>query len=779
MKSYLKFLSRNMLYTAIEAVGLIVSLAFVILIGSYVHHQWRVSKGAPEWDHYYALGTVMYDNVEMAPDGLAWMIKENLPGVEHAAMISYRGFEPQLDEETLRDEHITRVEPDFFEMFPVEWVEGDVSSMTPGTVAVNERIVNKFGQNLIGRQLSSYGDTLVVSAVFRSFGGSLFRQTGFLRVQEQKTLSPGSNGGTTCLIDSSLPEEELVRNLDQVLQTYHPKTWGRDESRTFKNGCIERLDRLYYSSVNSGGDSFHKGNSSQLHMLVAVVLLLLLSAVFNYINLNAALAGKRTKEMGIRTILGASRGKVIWKYLAESLLFISVCTLLACLLAQVMAPRLCHYLEMKQWGDIVSAPFSLRWDIPTIAAIVLLVVVVGLLAGWIPARLSGRFNPIQVVKGDYRFRSKRVFSKLFIVFQTALSVLLIAFSLVMERQFSHMIHRPVAADIENMYVQQRLTDAQVDELAGLPFIKEMGLAGGYPGYRQMLVSMPWRNEEETINYSMTSMDPAAFRMCGFEIVEDYHTQQGLGVWLSETTRNGLEMEPGQTTIPKGADVFGIPLAGILRDFAVTDAAHVESNEWGVIMVQEESEVRNIRGNFRYALLRIDGDRKAAKERLEAVYRKYSIEQFGVERWTEYNGFVDDQLKKGLEEAEKYMRLMELFMGLAVLVSLLGLLAMSSFYASEKTHDVAVRKVFGGTVGGEVMRGVGMYMLLVAIACVMAVPVAVWMAGRYLEGFNYRISGYGWIFAVAVVITLVISFLAVLWQTLKAAKTNPAVELKKE
>ena len=96
-----------------------------------------------------------------------------------------------------------------------------------------------------------------------------------------------------------------------------------------------------------------------------------------------------------------------------------------------------------------------------------------------------------------------------------------------------------------------------------------------------------------------------------------------------------------------------------------------------------------------------------------------------------------------------------------------------------THDIAVRKVFGSTVRGETFKAVGEYMLLVAIACLIAVPVAVWLAGKYLEDFNYRISGYGWIFAVAVLIAFVISFASVLWQDLKAAKTNPAIELKKE
>ena len=171
--------------------------------------------------------------------------------------------------------------------------------------------------------------------------------------------------------------------------------------------------------------------------------------------------------------------------------------------------------------------------------------------------------------------------------------------------------------------------------------------------------------------------------------------------------------------------------------------------------------------------------KEAEKTLRDLYTRFSMEQDGYEGMPEMSGFIEDKLTQGLDEAKKYMRLMELFMYLAILVSVLGLLAMSALFASEQTHDIAVRKVFGGTVGGEVLRGVGTYMLLVLIACVIAVPVAIWLSGRYLESYNYRISGYGWIFAVAAVIALAISFLAVLWQTLKAANTNPAIELKKE
>ena len=126
-----------------------------------------------------------------------------------------------------------------------------------------------------------------------------------------------------------------------------------------------------------------------------------------------------------------------------------------------------------------------------------------------------------------------------------------------------------------------------------------------------------------------------------------------------------------------------------------------------------------------------------------------------------------------------LRLVELFMILSVLIALLGLLAMSAYYSGENTKGIAVRKVFGSDVSRETWRTVKDYMVLVGIAVVIGIPVAVWMAGRYLSRYAYRIDGYWWIFVLAAVIAVAIAFGSVLWQTLKAAKTNPAIELKKE
>ena len=123
--------------------------------------------------------------------------------------------------------------------------------------------------------------------------------------------------------------------------------------------------------------------------------------------------------------------------------------------------------------------------------------------------------------------------------------------------------------------------------------------------------------------------------------------------------------------------------------------------------------------------------------------------------------------------------MEIFMLLSIIISLLGLLAMSTYYAGVKSRDIAVRKVFGGTVDTEAWRSIREYMILVGIACLIGIPIAVYAVQEYLKDFIYRLEGYWWIFVVAVLITLVISLLSVLWQTLRAARTNPATELKKE
>lgn len=780
MKSYLKFLSRNKLYTAIEFIGLAVSLAFVILIGSYVRQQWQIARGYPEWKKTYAVG-LTYECVEMAPrSGMAELLKESVPEIEKASIYSNLGIGGTIGDVPIHDGSIAGANPDFLDMFPIRWVSGNPDALLESqTVAITEQFAREHfpGEDVIGKVWEDgYGKTYTVVAVFRDFGSPIFRNEDlvFLQIRANEELRKGWTGSTTCFVRSDESEEKLTADIDAVLESHNRMEWGRDETRAMKNGSIERLDRLYFSDLNGGNQVFLKGNKSLLKMLSAVVLLLLLSAIFNYINLSSALAGRRVKEMGMRTVLGASRGQIVWNYLRESLVFTAACTVMAVLLAYAFRPVFTHYVDAHVSYSPVSVPFAWHWDIGSVAGVIGLSLMIGLLAGWVPSRIASRFDTIRVIKGDYRTTSKRILSKVFIVFQTGLSVLLIAFSLVMERQYSHMIHRPLGANVDGLYNQCLVRGTgHEDALKALPFVSEMDQTNGYPGNPYMTMSMQDKETGGTVSFAFLYCGPEAFKMYGFEVVEDFHAPNGEGYWLSESAFRKFGTDPAE---PKMPEILGEwyqgTVAGVVKDFALTDAAHVNDDLLGILSVYDDPDSR-------YRVLRIEGDHKEAEKELQALYKRFSMERDGYEGIPELSGFMKDQLDAKLGEAENYMRLIELFMFLAVMVALLGLLAMSALYASERTHDIAVRKVFGSTVRGETLKSVGSYMVLVGLSCLIAVPVAVWLAGKYLEDFNYRISDYGWIFAVAVLITLAISFLAVLWQNLKAAKTNPAIELKKE
>ena len=201
-------------------------------------------------------------------------------------------------------------------------------------------------------------------------------------------------------------------------------------------------------------------------------------------------------------------------------------------------------------------------------------------------------------------------------------------------------------------------------------------------------------------------------------------------------------------------------------------SEVNGNQVGIIYVRDFDYTPN-------AILKLNRYDAEVRSDLRKITEEESLRRYGDIRSADAYGFVSELIERDMTKARNFVSLIELFMLLATLISLLGLVAMSAYYVGLQTRNIAVRKVFGGTVATEALRAVKEYMLLVGIAVLIGVPVAIYFANKYLKQFYYRIDNYGWVFAVAAVIALAISFLAVLSQTLKAAKANPAEELKKE
>ena len=794
MSSYIKFLSRNKLYSIIEAVGLAVSLAFLVIIFCYVAQHIAVTRENPHRKEIY--GVAIQDKM-LYQYGMKETIGESIPEIKAITEFGWLyATEMKADGQLLRLGQVLGCDRDFFDFFPVQFAEGQPDQINETLTAfVSEEMAQVLSQSgeVIGRTIQMMKHDFTVVGVFTDVGTSLFYSNPDVIVNVDITDGMTYYGGfdspavpanmfeNVWLFIKTFPDvdrDALSEKLATATEVLFNKILGREYPVDASTIKLVRLDEVFYYD---GQTVLKRGDKVMMHSLLAVGLLLLISAMFNYINLNVALTSKRAKEMATRRLHGATKGQIIGKYLWESLAFTMVCMVLGVLLAEALEPLVNRLLGDDVGVKIMLSPFYL-------VSYLLIVIVVALLAGIIPATVVSRAKPIDVVTGAFRLRTKMVLSKVFIVLQNVIAIVLIALVITMEVQMRHMEQRPVGCRTENLfYVNSMLSgdEAFENDLMVLPCVKRIGHSYGYPGGASMGTKwMPLddrENKENWVSVKYLLCDTTAFDMFGFDIKAMYGQLDEDQYLL---TQGLLEAQTGMPLEQFDIDSLGVwykrnlrsDMCGVLGDFALYDAAHVVDETFGAVqIVGKEPKFRWV---AYHPVLEIVGDHEEARKAIMAVYDKHMGEkEVYLEAWS--IDFIDNLLLLHLRDTKNRMRLVDMFMAVAVLLSLLGLVAMSTHFASEREKTIAVRKVFGGTMQSEIRRNLKEYVIMILIANVIAIPIAVWVCGRYLEDFVYRIDLHPWIFVVTVVLSFVIAIGSVLWQIVSVARVNPVMALKKE
>ena len=773
MKSYLKFLSRNKLYTAIEAVGLAISLAFVILIGNYAWQQWAVTRENPDRKSIYTFNLPDWPGLTF---GFAEKLADAVPEVVQTArycpdILTY----VHVDDSDI-EARVIAVDPSFFRLFPYyRFLEG-----TPESLAAKEDVL--LSESFARAYNFKTGDVLHtqdwdfrVAGIVEDFRQTLFPSVDIVAhpdswLNAQAWEVPFDRYGSTITFARVAPETDramLQAKAEALCKEIYPGMFGTSFLETLS---VERLDEIFFKEYDGNPQAYRHGDISTLRILLLVGLLLLLSAVFNYINLSFALAGKRAKEMATRRLLGEEKRSIVLRQIVESILFTALCFGIGLLLAYAFVPSFNRLINDP------DVPVSILMRPGYVIAYLALIVLTGAISGILPALLSSRYSPIDVVRGTFRRQAKMTFSKVFIVLQSALSVFLLAMALVMEAQYRLSMNRPLHANIEDVYylrVQSRSDQGPLaDGLAALPCVKRIGFSQGAPGARTGGQFSLTRDGSE-IMYRTFKMDSTAFDIFHFEKLKDFEAPKFNAVWFGEAAfaATGFDDEYHDISQTLSQRTQGCEyVAGVIKDFPV-NLSNAGTEDYLFVSVMKREDL--MWGGW---VIETVGDRAEARKAIRQVYEDWSRTNIAS---VADNGFLTENYRDALRPARNNMRLLELFMLLSVLISLLGLLAMSTYFAGERSKDIAVRKVFGSTVDGELWHNVREYMILVGIACIIGIPIAVWAAQKYLESYIYRLENYWWIFVLAVILTFAMAFGSVLWQTLMAAKTNPAVELKKE
>ena len=790
MKSYFKFLSRNKAYTFINIAGLVVSLMFIILMGDYTWRQYSIDSWHEHADRIY----LMWSNEDffMWPQ-VAGEVKEMCPEVEKTCCVmSQNGRIKYGQREVMAKENdygnILLVDSTFFHFFSFPLVQGNPHTVldAPDKCVVTESLARQlFGdKNPIGETLQIVGDrnvylnnqdpydsTLVytISGVARDFDRTVLpnetqiivsiersgQVMGYNLTNEAFIVGPTGTCKDFLMFKPGTSLDEKKKTIEDHLNKNY-MLWGRMEEHELE---LTPLTDIMFAPQNEGY-GIQKGDRTRLRILLAAVLAILFFAVSNYINLTVANTGFRAKEMATRRLFGSSQVEISLKLIAESTLMMGVAFLIGFALA------LCFQDDA---AELFKGKIALLNDISigTVSVSLAFILLVGIVSGIMPSWHISRFQPIDIVKGNFRYHSKMVMGRLFIIIQNIVTVTMLTAALVIWLQVNHLIHAPLGFNTKHLYYimsPEGKSQTVRNQLERLPFVETIGEMRGtsFSAYNSKIQVI--KNGDELVTLFLTDLDSAAFNLYGLEILKDYGPTNG-GYYLNEEAIRRLKYTDREREIDwwKGQKV---PISGILKDFNRINV--LEGVQPFAIRVKEHVEDPNF-------LVKTNGD-KQAKAAFINILSALDVPEADQ---SENVSSLEENIAESFDEQHNTLKIITLFTIIAVIISVMGYVGMSLFFIRQRQKEIGIRKIMGSTSGEVMILMLRIFCAPLLISFIIAIPLSWYIMRDWLSNFSYRIELSAWIFVATCAIALLVAILSVSLQIIKAVRTNPVESIKTE
>lgn len=774
MKSFWNFLKKNKLYAAVNLVGLTVSMAFVLLLAVYIQRQLTTDSFQQNADRIYVVANE--DNVTMG----YWLdkhLKNNFPEIEKGCCVaniaSAAAF--NIDGERVYGSTMA-ADSTFFEMFSYDLVEGNKADwrVSQDRCMVSREFANAhFGdKDPLGQIISfNYEGSfqLTVCGVYEDFGNSILKAPDVLirgdlmpKINSSHDEFMSNAGGGICFV-MAYPGADLQGRHDDILDWCEENFWVY-KSLYDKVRIIPLRDMYFLNEgIRYGSDTIQFGNRSFVNLLLAMCLLLLAFAVLNYINMTTALTGFRAKEMATRRLVGADKRSIFFKVISESTLICGISMLLAILLAEALSPLASQILKYQVSIFKAVTPVN-------VLLVLGFIVILGVLSGIVPALLIQQAQPIEIVRGTLRLKTKTVYSKVIIVVQNVVAVVMLVSALTIGLQIRYMISADLGYNtkdilvVDNAYGQTGQIRPLLDKWREEPCVEEVGQGDGIPlgGTNNWTMEMP---DGHWVSFQQIQGDDKYFDILGLKVKQDNH--QPNKWWLNEYAFKQIGIEETATefqTAQNGTRSIG----GIYYDFKIRPLEQDQS----AAMIYNRGE--NPDDDYPWVLLvKTTGDQAAAKKRVEAACKEVFPDRLFEAQ------YIEEMIEDGFADESRVLKIVIIFTLLSILVSALGLFAMSSYYMQQEIRSVSVKKVFGADYSGVLKELVLSFMKMVGIAFVIGVPIAWFIMNLWLSGYGHRINLHWWIFLPAGAVVALIAIVSVLYHSIKTARTNPAEALKKE
>ena len=779
MKSYLRFLGRNKLYTAIEVVGLSIAIAFAIPMLCYNNSVRLTSKGHENYENIYS---VCYNEMQGSSTKFGDFLKERIPEIEKVTT-------PVLQKQEILDDDSRKtdfVDKDFFYFFPCKFFEGDENFLDiSGAVAVSADYAKVLASDgpVLGRQINGIRGVYTVAAIFDDYGSGILHKADMLvsnEIMKNFTYSeaPLQEHAMTLF---SVREDSEMNSVEDKFRKCAVEYWGpRGES--YRNETWYRLVR-YDDITTDRSNIFGLTHNAALRWILGVIcFLLFIIPLINYINLSVALTTKRAREMAMRRLNGADRSGVIMKYCAESLIFTTFCFLFGLLLTKVSVPALNSFIHATNGAGTTLA---VSWTFSDMMLFIALILVTSLICGIIPAVLVSRFTPLDVTKGDLRYYSKKRLSKVFICFQSFISVIVISLSLVMEVNYGKLVNIDYHCNVDDVFYLNAGTIAPGkpeelrEELMKHPEIISSGMIGYHSDLPVIGSARPYMKDQMlSFFYTHLLCDENAFDILEFEVKEQFDKDRITGLWLTSEAEITIAENPEflQWLTDKEYIRHSDP-AGRIETYPAHFLKSSHGPAASFLFVSPVSEI----DFHQHLLIKTIPDHNAARKVIAEVYSKvYQKPVTDIMNFASESKYIREIHNEQLAPLYSTIKLMRLVLILIIALTMMGMTGMSVYYASERRHEISIRKVFGATTDSETFRNVLTYIRMTLISDILAIP-AIYILLDLMKQTPYAntLNTSWWVYIAAISVSLLISLASVLWQTLRAARTNPAETLKKE
>ena len=784
IKSYITFLSRNKVYTAINVFGLSLSLMFVMLIGVYVWQEYRVTRDVPDSDRIETIGMSMSGKKYLGTHHYAGkQLMKTFPEIETVCGVCGMGMVVNKGDERIRAQALT-VDSTFFTFFGYPLKEGDAARCLEAKDAavVSETFAMKlFGEtDVVGRTIT-FCDSLKlrVTGVMKDLQGRiLIRPDIVVNFQCQKYGNYANTDeaflqGMVNMSGSSvflrLCEEKTFVGREKDLTECYASFWNHfaeqkpDEKMYIEPFSIKYKD-VFFSKADGNGN-LRSGDITLVKILTAVALVILLFAVMNYVNLTVAQSGKRAREMAARRLFGAQRREIAMRFVGESMMLCVLAFMIALLLAFVFSRSFGELLGTRMDMSVMVSPLSLGMLLAILLA-------TGIVSGIIPAVVSSRVEPMEIVRGTFVHKTKMVFSRVFIVVQNVITITMLACALIMVMQMKHLTDAPLGFRQDNILTINNvsLPESFIQELKTLSCVKLASPSMGTPadgGNNQTIVG-----SEGFVDMSIQHfiVEKEFFDIYGLSLTDGSKPKPGM-YYMNKSMENAAKASDAirdpRNTLKKihllNHD-FEEQYGGTFRDFRIRN---IEEEQCQLLI----SVVDKVQYCWNLNIL-MEGDLEEGYNEIAKLYHKIYHEDMGEKQAR----FIDDQVQLAFETQIRTSRIVSLFALVAILISMLGLIAMSTYFIEQRQKEIAMRKVFGSTNAQMHRRLVRTFLMYVVIAFVISVPIVLYFMKDWIIQYSYRITWWPWI-AVAGAIILVISFAAVMVQSWMAANENPIKHIK--